>query len=103
MQRARESFVFGFEETWIAGDAEETSELLGAADIQSLVDLLNSYSVVRETRIVHFTLEWLHGSFAAPAAVRFERRRSAEQIAAALPGVYCRAMAIRTASSGETR
>jgi hypothetical protein len=48
-------YVFGFEEKWIGG-AEETAELLGASDIQSLADLANSYSVVREMRIVPFTL-----------------------------------------------
>jgi hypothetical protein len=62
-------YVFGFEEKWIDGGAEETSELLGAADIQSLADLANSYSVVREMRIVPFTLKdiaWLAAASAAP-------------------------------------
>ncbi len=62
-------YVFGFEEKWIAGGAEEMSELLGAADIQSLADLSNSYSVVREMRIVPFTLAevaWLAVATAAP-------------------------------------
>jgi hypothetical protein len=62
-------YVFGFEEKWIAGGDEDTSELLGAADIQSLADLSNSYSVVREMRIVPFTLAevaWLAAATAAP-------------------------------------
>jgi hypothetical protein len=62
-------YVFGFEEKWIERGAEETSELLGAADIQSLADLANSYSVVREMRIVPFGLgdiAWLAAVTAAP-------------------------------------
>lgn len=62
-------YVFSFEDKWIAGAAEETGELLGAADIQSLADLSNSYSVVREMRIVPFTLRevaWLAAATAAP-------------------------------------
>ena len=62
-------YVFAFEEKWIAGGAEETSELLGAADLQSLADLSNSYSVVREMRIVPFTLRevaWLAAATATP-------------------------------------
>lgn len=47
-------YVFGFEKKWIRGGAPDMSELLGAADIQSLADLGNSYSVVGEMRIVPF-------------------------------------------------
>jgi hypothetical protein len=47
-------YVFGFEQKWIGGGTPETSELLGTADLQSLADLANSYSVVREMRIVPF-------------------------------------------------
>jgi hypothetical protein len=50
-------YVFGFEERWIGVGAPETSELLGTGDIQSLADLGNSYSVVREMRLVPFRLE----------------------------------------------
>ena len=49
-------YLFGFEDKWIEG-APETSELLGAADFQSLADLGNSYDMVREMRIVPFGLE----------------------------------------------
>ncbi len=62
-------YVFGFEEKWIAGGAEELSELLGAADIQSLADISNIYSGVREMRLVPFTLgevAWLAAAAAAP-------------------------------------
>jgi hypothetical protein len=47
-------YVFGFEDKWIRGGTPETNELLGTADLQSLADLANSYSVVREMRIVPF-------------------------------------------------
>jgi hypothetical protein len=50
-------YVFGFEEKWIRDGGPETSELLGTGDIQSLADLGNSYSAVREMRIVPFGLE----------------------------------------------
>jgi hypothetical protein len=50
-------YVFGFEEKWIRRNFLEVSELLGTGDIQSLADLGNSYSVVREMRIVPFALE----------------------------------------------
>jgi hypothetical protein len=62
-------YVFGFEDKWIKGGAEETSELLGANDIQSLADLASSYAVVREMRIVPFGLRdiaWLAAATAAP-------------------------------------
>ena len=62
-------YVFGFEEKWIRGGTPETSELLGTADLQSLADLANSYSVVREMRIVPFGYEdilWLGAAAAAP-------------------------------------
>ena len=39
------------------GSSPDFEELLGTADIQSLADLGNSYSVVREMRIVPFALE----------------------------------------------
>ena len=61
-------YVFGFEEKWIRGGAPETSELLGTGDIQSLADLGNSYSVVREMRIVPFGLEDIARLAAATAA-----------------------------------
>jgi hypothetical protein len=52
-------YVFGFEDKWIRGDGESVAvgEPLGSGDIQSLADLGNSYSVVREMRIVPFGLE----------------------------------------------
>ncbi len=62
-------YVFGFEDKWIKGGAEETNELLGASDIQSLADLANSFAVVREMRLVPFGLHevaWLAATTAAP-------------------------------------
>ena len=49
-------YVFGFEEKWIRGGVPEARELLGAADLQSLADLGNSYAMVRQMRIVPFSL-----------------------------------------------
>jgi hypothetical protein len=40
-----------FEEKWIRGRASETSALLGSADIQSLADMGNAYSMVRQMRL----------------------------------------------------
>jgi hypothetical protein len=62
-------YVFGFEDKWIRGGAPDVGELLGTGDIQSLADLANSYSVVREMRVVPFGLEdiaRLAGATAAP-------------------------------------
>jgi hypothetical protein len=61
-------YVFGFEEKWIERGAEETSELLGTADIQSLADLANSCSVLRGMRVVPFGLEDITRLAAATAA-----------------------------------
>jgi hypothetical protein len=45
-----------FGEKWLRGGADN-EELLGASDIQSLADLSNSFSVVREMRLVPFGFE----------------------------------------------
>jgi hypothetical protein len=50
-------YVFRFREKWIRGRSPDFEQLLGTADIQSLADLGNSYSVVREMRIVPFAFE----------------------------------------------
>ena len=48
-------YVFGFEEKWIRR-LPEAGEVLGTADLQSLADLGNSYAMVRQMRIVPFSL-----------------------------------------------
>lgn len=48
-------YALGFERKWLHGDTPDNSELMGSADIQSLADLANSYSVVSEMRIIPFT------------------------------------------------
>jgi len=50
-------YVERFEQKWTVDDPPATEELLGAADIQSLADLGNSYAVVREMRTVPFGLQ----------------------------------------------
>jgi len=50
-------YVENFEQKWILRDNAPSEELLGAADIQSLADLGNSYSVVKEMKSVPFALE----------------------------------------------
>jgi hypothetical protein len=50
-------YVEGFEQKWISGDRAPADDLLGAADIQSLADLGNSYGLVREMRSFPFGLE----------------------------------------------
>jgi hypothetical protein len=49
-------YVFGFEEKWIRHGVPEATQILGTADLQSLADLGNSYSMVRQMRIVPFSL-----------------------------------------------
>jgi hypothetical protein len=50
-------YVEEFEKKWVLGSASPHDELLGAADIQSLADLGNSYGVVREMSAVPFGLQ----------------------------------------------
>ena len=50
-------YVFSFEEKWIRDGVPEAGELLGTADLQSLADLGNSYGMVRQTRMVPFSLK----------------------------------------------
>jgi len=47
-------YTFGFEDKWLTGAPPDTNELLGTADLQSLADLGNSYSVVQSMRWVPF-------------------------------------------------
>jgi hypothetical protein len=62
-------YLFEFEEKWIRGATPDKGELLGTGDIQSLADLGNSYSVIREMQIVPFgiyDITRLAGATAAP-------------------------------------
>jgi hypothetical protein len=63
-----QNYVERFERKWIAGDPAPAEDLLGAADIQSLADLGNSYSLVREMRAVPFGLDDMTRLAAATAA-----------------------------------
>ena len=49
-------YVEGFDRKWVRG-AFPSQELLGTGDIQSLADLVNSYQIVREMRVVPFGLQ----------------------------------------------
>jgi len=61
-------YVDGFEQRWILDERASSEELLGAADIQSLADLGNSYALVRDMRPVPFGLEDISRLAAATAA-----------------------------------
>ena len=50
-------YVRDFREKWIKGQNLEAERLLGTGDIQSLADLGNSFTVVKETRLVPFDKE----------------------------------------------
>ena len=50
-------YVGEFETKWLRGGAPVDEGLLGSADIQSLADLGNSYTVVQEMRVVPFTFK----------------------------------------------
>lgn len=63
-----QDYVDSFERKWVLRDANSPEELLGAADIQSLADLGNSYAMVREMRSVPFGLEDISRLAAATAA-----------------------------------
>ena len=61
-------YVEGFEQKWIFHERASGEELLGSADVQSLADLGNSYSMVREMRAVPFGLDDVTRLAAATAA-----------------------------------
>jgi hypothetical protein len=63
-----QDYVDSFEQKWVLEDTDPPEELLGAADIQSLADLGNSYAMVREMRSVPFGLEDMSRLAAATAA-----------------------------------
>jgi hypothetical protein len=50
------AYVSAFEKKWILGAAGDP-ELLGTADIQSLSDLSQSYSIVQEMKVVPFSVK----------------------------------------------
>lgn len=61
-------YVDDFEQRWVLSDRASSGEILGAADIQSLADLGNSYALVRDMRPVPFGLEDISRLAAATAA-----------------------------------
>lgn len=61
-------YVEDFERKWIVRNSSGSEELLGAADIQSLADLGNSYALVRDMRPVPFGLDDITRLAAATAA-----------------------------------
>jgi len=61
-------YIEGFEKKWVLRDPSTSEELLGAADIQSLADLGNSYGLVRDMRPVPFGLDDVTRLAAASAA-----------------------------------
>jgi len=61
-------YVESFQQKWVLQDPDSREELLGAADIQSLADLGNSYALVRDMRSVPFGLEDIARLAAATAA-----------------------------------
>jgi len=50
-------YVKEFDQKWLRGGASDGEPLIGSADLQSLADLGNSFSVIREMRLVPFTKE----------------------------------------------
>jgi len=60
-------YVENFEEKWVLRDPSTAEQLLGAADIQSLADLGNSYGLVRDMRPVPFGLDDISRLAAATA------------------------------------
>jgi hypothetical protein len=61
-------YVESFEQKWVVGSPPPRDELLGAADIQSLADLGNSYALVRDMRSIPFGLDDITRLAAATAA-----------------------------------
>ncbi|MGA8041493.1 MAG: hypothetical protein WCA37_01690 [Terracidiphilus sp.] len=61
-------YVERFEQKWVVGNAAEGAELLGTGDIQSLADMGNSYSAVKQMRTVPIGREDIGRLAAASAA-----------------------------------
>jgi len=61
-------YVESFAQKWVVRDPAPSEELLGAADIQSLADLGNSYALVRDMRSIPFGLDDIARLAAATAA-----------------------------------
>jgi hypothetical protein len=61
-------YVESFQQKWLRRDSLTSEELLGAADIQSLADLGNSFGLVRDMRPVPFGLDDITRLAAATAA-----------------------------------
>jgi hypothetical protein len=61
------NYVLAFEDKWIRGESGD-QELLGTGDIQSLSDLGQSYSFVREMNVVPFAVQDIGRLAAATAA-----------------------------------
>lgn len=61
-------YVESFEQKWVVGNAAEGAELLGTGDIQSLADMGNSYSAVKQMRTVPIGREDIGRLAAASAA-----------------------------------
>lgn len=61
-------YVESFQQKWVACSRYTAEELLGASDIQSLADLGNSYSLVRDMRTVPFGFDDITRLAAATAA-----------------------------------
>ena len=62
-------YLAGFEEKWIRRGPQPTEDLLGSGDIQSLADIGNSYTVLREMKFIPFRMMdvgWLAAVTAAP-------------------------------------
>ncbi len=52
-----ERYVRDFDAKWVSGQGQGDEALLGAADIQSLADLGNSFGTVKNMQLVAFTTE----------------------------------------------
>jgi hypothetical protein len=63
-----QQYVERFDQKWVRSDRAPSEELLGAADIQSLADLGNSFALVREMRSVPFGLDDISRLAAVTAA-----------------------------------
>ena len=77
--RPPKRYVDDFEQKWVLDDAACSEELLGAADIQSLADLGNSYAFVRDMRPVPFGLGENSRRGKRGAAVAAARREMSSQ------------------------
>jgi len=85
-----QTYVRGFRDKWLAGQAPTPEPLLGSGDIQSLADLGNSFAAAEQTRLAPLSLlglVYFLVAFLAPIAPLALTMMSAEKLISQVAGL----------------